>query len=90
MKVIKYDKTAILIQDGSIKAWVDVWVENDDIICDWNQNDFIMTDPKHVALKEWQDNLRNFEDAANLAVKTLENAGIIYQDENAKWHTTIN
>ena len=87
MKVIKYEKNAVLIQHGSVRAWVDIWVENQDIICDWNQNDFIMTDPKDIALKKWQDNLENFEDATNLAVKTLENAGIIYQDENAKWQT---
>lgn len=88
MKAIKYEKNAVLIQEGKIKAWVDIWVENEDVICDWNQNDFVMTDPNDVALKKWQDNLRHFEDATSLALDTLEKAGIIYQDENAKWHTT--
>ena len=90
MKAIKYEKDSVLIQDGKIKAWVDIWIENEDVICDWNQNDFVMTDLKDVALKNWQDNLEHFEDATSLARETLENAGIIFQDENAKWHKSIN
>jgi hypothetical protein len=88
MKAIKYEKDAVLIQDGKIKAWVDIWIEYEDVICDWNQNNFVMTDLKDVALKNWQDNLEHFEDATSLARETLENAGIIFQDENAKWHQT--
>lgn len=90
MKAIKYEKDAVLIQDGKIKAWVDIWIENEDVVSDWNQNDFVITDPKDVALKNWQDNLVHFEDATSLALETLENAGIIYQDENAKWQKSIN
>ena len=90
MKAIRYEKDAVLIQDGKIKAWVDIWIENEDVICDWNQNDFVMTDLKDVALKNWQDNLEHFEDATSLARETLEKAEIIYQDENAKWHSTSN
>jgi ATP-dependent protease HslVU (ClpYQ) ATPase subunit len=86
MKAIKYEKESVLIQDGKIKAWVDIWVENEDVICDWNQNDFVMTDSKDVSLKNWQDNLKHFEDATNLAIETLEKQGIIYQDEIGKWH----
>lgn len=86
MKAIRYEKDAVLIQDGNIKAWVDIWIEN--VTCDWNQNDFVMTDPKDVALKNWQDNLEHFEDAISLARETLEKQGIIYQDENGKWHQT--
>lgn len=88
MKAIKYEKDAVLIQDGKINAWVDIWIENEDVIFDWNQNDFVMTDLKDVALKNWQDNLEHFEDATTIAREVLENAGIIYQDENGKWHQT--
>lgn len=69
MKAIKYEKNAVLIQDGKIKAWVDIWIENEDVICDWNQNNFVVTDLKDVALKNWQDNLEHFEDATSLARK---------------------
>ena len=88
IKAIRYEKDAVLIQDGKIKAWIDIWIENEDVICDWNQNDFIMTDPNDVALKKWQDNLEHFEDATSIARETLENQAVIYQDEIGKWHTT--
>ncbi len=88
MVAIKYEKDAVLIQDGKIKAWVDIWIENEDVICDWNQNDFVITDPNDVALKNWQDNLEHFEDAISIAREALENAGIIFQDENGRWHQT--
>ena len=88
MKAIKYEKDAVLIQDGKIKAWVDIWIENEDVICDWNQNNFVMTDLKDVALKNWQDNLEHFEDATTISIEALENVGILYQDENGKWHQT--
>ena len=88
MKAIRYEKDSVLIQDGKIKAWLDIWIENGDVICDWNQNDFDMSNPKDVSLKKWQDNLEHFEDTLSLGRETLENAGIISQDENAKWHQT--
>ena len=88
MKAIKYEKDSVLIQDGKIKVWVDVWIENEDVICDWNQNDFVMTDENDIALKNWQDNLEHFEDATKIALETLENKEIIFQDDNGKWHQT--
>ncbi len=86
MQATKYEKEAVLIKDGSINAWVDVWIENEDVICDWNQYIFIMTNPKAVALKNWQDNLKNYLEATRIAVQTLEDVKIIYQDDNGKWH----
>jgi hypothetical protein len=88
MKAIRFEKDAVLIQDDKIKAWIDIWIENEDVISDWNQNDFVMTDPNDVALKNWQDNLEHFEVAVSLGSETLEKQGIIYQDENGKWHRT--
>lgn len=88
MKAIRYEKDTVLIQDEKIKAWIDIWIENEDVICDWNQNDFVITDPNDVALKNWQDNLEHFEDATTIARETLEKFGIICQDENGKWYQT--
>lgn len=88
MKAIRFEKDAVLIQDRKIEVWIDIWIENEDVICDWNQNDFIMTDSKDVALKKWQDNLDHFEDAVSLGRETLEKQGIIFQDNNGKWHQT--
>ena len=86
MKAIRYEKDAVLIQSGKIKAWVDVWIEKEDVICDWNKYIFFLDEEKDVALKKWQENLENFETARSLAVETLVAAQIIYQDKSAKWH----
>lgn len=88
MKVIKYKRDSVLIQDGNIKTWIDIWIDNEDVISDWNQNDFIMTDSNEVVLKNWQDNLEHSEKATGLALEILEKTGLFYQDENAKWHHT--
>lgn len=88
MKAIKYEKDSVLIQDGSIKAWVDIWVENNDVVCDWNKNDFFVSDSKELVTKKCQDNLEHFEEAINIGVEVLENKGILYQDKKAKWHHT--
>ena len=86
MKVVKLEPQAVLIQDQDIEAWVDVWIEEEDVQCDWNQYIFFDSDPKDQALKEWQKNIDNFIMATKLAVEALEKAGIIRQAENGKWY----
>ena len=71
MRAIKYNKDTVLIKDSNIKAWVDIWIENEDVICDWQQNHFIMTNPKEVALKNWQDKLTNFEKAISARSRSV-------------------
>lgn len=88
MKAIRYEKDAVLIQDGKIETWIDIWIENEDVLCNWNKYIFIMTDSKDVNLKKWQDNLDHFEEATNLAIETLEKQGVIFQDNNGKWQRT--
>jgi len=90
MKAIKYEKDTVLIQEGNIKAWVDVVVYDGKLNYDWNKFIFFLNRKEDVVLRNWQDNLEHFEEASNLALKTLEDAIIIYQDDNAKWHKTIN
>lgn len=88
MKAIRYEKDAVLVQKGEIKAWVDVLIEKDEVICDWNKYIFYLNRKSDVVLRNWQDEVENFEDATSMAIETLEKFGIIYQDENGKWHTT--
>lgn len=88
MKVIAHSIYAVKVKQKNIEAWVDIYVEDGDIICDWNQNDFCLTDSDDVDLKKWQDNLDNFDNATSLARQHLESTGIIYQDINAVWHYT--
>ena len=88
MKAIRYEKDTVLIQKGKIKAWVDVLIENESVRYDWNKYIFFLERSSDVILKNWQDKAENFEDATSLAIETLEKFGIIYQDENSKWHQT--
>jgi hypothetical protein len=88
MKAIRYEKDSVLIQKGKIKAWVDVMIEKEDVISDWNKYIFYMYRKSDVILRNWQDQIENFEDATTLAIETLEKQGIIYQDENGKWYQT--
>ncbi len=88
MKAIRYEKDTVLVQKGKIKAWVDVVIEKDEVVCDWNKYIFYLSRKSDVILRNWQDQIENFEDATNLAIETLEKQGIIYQDDNGKWHQT--
>ena len=88
MKAIRYEKDAVLIQSGKIKAWVDVWIEKEDLRYDWNKFIFYVNCEEDTILRKWQDKVENFEGAMDLAVETLRILGIIYLDENDKWHTT--
>ncbi len=88
MKAIRYEKDSVLIQKGKIKAWVDVLIEKEEVISDWNKYIFYLYRKSDLILRNWLDEIENFEDATNLAIETLEKQGIIYQDENGKWHQT--
>jgi hypothetical protein len=87
MKAIRYEKDAVLIQKGKIKAWVDVVIDKEDVVCDWNKYIFYLNRRSDVILRSWQDEIENFEEATNLAIETLEKFGVVYQDENGKWYT---
>ena len=85
MKVLKVENESVLIQDKKIKAWIDVWIEDGDVQCDWNQYIFDTTDSKDMNLNKWQENVDNFDMAKSLAIEALEDAGIIRQAENGEW-----
>ena len=42
MKAIRYEKDAVLVQKGKIKAWVDVWIDKEEVISDWNKYIFFL------------------------------------------------
>lgn len=86
MKVVKVDgSNAVLIQDGDIQAWVDVWIEDGDVAVDWNKYIFHLTNPEDVAIKEWQENASNFEEATSLAIDHLEYIGVIAPRTDGTW-----
>jgi hypothetical protein len=87
MQAIKFEKDAVLLKDGDIEAWVDVWVEDGDVRTEWNRYIFYLLNSKDVAQRDWQDNCDNYMEATSLAVQELEIQGLIYQDEDGKWYT---
>lgn len=67
--------------------WVDIWIDEkyQDIDADWSQYMFFMEDPEDIIRKNTQDNSDNFDDATSVAICLLEEAGVIYQDDEANW-----
>ena len=89
MKVVKIEEDSVLIKKGKIEAWMDVWISNEDVQCDWNQYIFYHYNAKDMALKKWQDNTDNFIEASSLAVGALENEGIIWQNSDGSWGSNL-
>lgn len=87
MEAIKYEKDAVLIKDGDIEAWVDVWVENEDLRTEWNKYIFMLNNSKDVAQSAWQDDCNNYMEATELAEQTLIDVGLLKCDEEGKWFT---
>lgn len=87
MEAIKYEKDkdggSVLIKDGEIETWVDVTIDNEDVMCDWNKYIFHLNNPKDVKIGEWQS--RNFDEASSLAIAKLEAEKIIQQRHDGKW-----
>ena len=89
MKVVKIEEDSVLVKKGKIEAWMDVWISNGDVECDWNQYIFYDHNPNHMALKKWQDNTDNFLEASSLAVEALVNEGIIWKNSDGSWDSNV-
>lgn len=89
MKIIRYERDedgiCVLTQDGDIQTWMDVWIENDDIICDWNKYIFFSDDPDDVKIQEYQKDVDNFEEVSSEVILFLENKGLVKQNDDATW-----
>ena len=67
--------------NGSIKidtqkgffVWVDVWKESDDLMADWNKYIFHLNNSLDIEIKNFQDNIDNFDLATSLAIEYYEN-----------------
>lgn len=85
MQVIKIEEGgSVLIKDGDIESWVDVWVRDGELCCGWNKYIFYLDDEEQQV---WQDNPDNFDIATSLAIEALEKEKQIYQDTTGKWYS---
>jgi hypothetical protein len=68
MKILKVEQNdindySVLIEDGKIKVWVDVWKDDEtdvDFRTEWNKYIFDLTDCNDLAIRVYQDNIENF------------------------------
>jgi hypothetical protein len=77
----------VLIEDKKSKSkmWVDVYIADNDVRADWNQNIFDK-DEDDILKKNLQGNTQVFEDATSEAINYLEDKKLIGQDDKAKWY----
>ena len=66
--------------------WMDVSIENYDILVEWNQYIFDLTNSRDVARLEFQDDCDNYDVYSSLAVQYLEDNNFVYQDYKARWY----
>jgi len=57
-----------------------------DVNAEWNQYIFNLEDPIDVMRSAVQEDNDNYDEASSLAICALEEAGEIYQDDQANWY----
>ena len=90
MKAIKNDGLSVLVQCKKldVSLWLDVEIENKDVLVDWNKYIFHLLDPQDVKIKAIQDDADNFDNFSSTAIQYLEDKGLIYQDSEGNWYET--
>ena len=75
MKAIKKDSTGSILIDTKkgFNVWVDVWKDGTDLLADWNKYIFYLDCPLDIKIKEFQDDICNFDLATSLAIEYYEN-----------------
>lgn len=91
VKALKIDDSnAVLVKDLSsgFEAWIDVQVDNQDVLTDWNQYIFHLHNDKDLRARLIQSSPWVFEVFTSCAVSHLEKAKVLRRDENGKWSWT--
>ena len=82
-KVENYFSVLIKDEKSNFSAWMDIWLENDDLNGEWNQDTFYLNDSKDMIQKRIQDEV--FEEAESVAIYKLKSDDFIYQDKKGFW-----
>jgi len=88
LQVIKKDSSnAVLVscKELNVELWIDVSIEDNDVIADWNKYIFYLNNSEDVRIKAIQENSWNFELFTSVAIDYLEKNNVILQDDNGKW-----
>ena len=84
------DGFSVMVEDANsnFKAWVDVYIDDNDVRWDWNQYIFHTDNSKDVFQSKMQDDMYVADYFSSEAINYLEQQGAIQQDENADWSYT--
>ena len=94
-KVIKIeisdDGFSVLIIDtkSGFEAWLDAWVENNDILVEWNQHIFCTDDENDMFAQEMQNDEYINDISTSTVINYLEHNNKIIQDKNGNWSYPI-
>jgi hypothetical protein len=74
MVAIKINNAGTVLVDTKkgFNVWVDVWVENGEILADWNQYIFYTNCEKDMEIKKFQEVCENFDEATSVAILFYE------------------
>ena len=69
--------------------YMDVWIENKELLMEWNQYIFDRRDDGDMLREEFQSNSENYDFCSNRALYFLEKNGEIIQLNNGDWSCGI-
>lgn len=87
-QAIKHDDSnAVLVKDlySGFEAWIDVQVDDQDVLTDWNQYIFCLDNDKDLRARAIQSSPIVVNMFTSCAVIYLEDIGLLEQDENGNW-----
>ena len=79
----------ILDEESGMKFWIEVSVNNHDVITDWNQYIFMDNNSDDVMRKEIQESIEVAMLAFDCAVNYLLDNRCLYQSENGNWYESF-
>lgn len=73
MRAIRMDKSgSVLISNGELEVWFDVWESNGELTGDWNMYIFQMDNERDLKVKALQEDADNFSEAISVAIEYYE------------------
>lgn len=91
LKIVKFERSedwiSVLVEDTTekIQTWMDVWIEDDDLMTDWNKYIFFTEDKNDMKEKEYQETDGNFENVNDVVLEFLNNKKFIIQNDDGSW-----
>lgn len=91
LEAVRTDDTdAVLVRDKTTgwQAWIDVWVDDNDVHTDWNQYIFMLDNNDHLRARLIQRSAEIFSEFSDYAIHALEDSKRLVQKEDGTWTFT--